>query len=81
MTVIIKNKTQLEDAKMQLKLLKKAREKILGGGQSYTMGPNQMVRANLKEISEEISVYEQAIDIYESYGTTKRRAKRVVPLG
>lgn len=81
MIVIIKNKTQLEDAKKQLRLLKKAREKILGGGQSYTVGDFQMERANLKEISEEISAYEQAIDTYELYGTTKRRAKRVVPLG
>ncbi|MDE7201937.1 MAG: hypothetical protein K2O91_08560 [Lachnospiraceae bacterium] len=81
MTVIIKNKKQLEDARVQLDLLKKARNKILGGGQSFTIGPNQMTRANLKEISEEISVYEKAIDAYETYGTTKRRAKRVVPLG
>lgn len=81
MTVIIRDRTQLEEAKRQLGFLKKAREKILGGGQSYTIGPNQMVRASLKEISEEISVYEQAIDAYESHGTTGRRAKRIVPLG
>jgi len=81
MRVIINNKKQLEEAKVQLGLLKKAREKILGGGQSYTIGPGQVTRANLKEISEEISAYEQAIDAYETYGTTKRRAKRVVPLG
>lgn len=81
MTVVIRNKKQLEEAKTQLALLKKAREKILGGGQSYTVGPDQMTRADLKEISEEISAYEQAVDAYERYGTTKRRAKRVVPLG
>ena len=81
MTVIIKNKMQLEDAKQQLQLLKKAREKILAGGQSYVIGPNQMRRADLKEISEEISVYEQAIDAYETNGTSKRRAKRAVPIG
>lgn len=61
--------------------MKRAREKILGGGQSYTIGPNQMNRASLKEISEEISTYEHAIDAYETNGTTKRRAKRAVPLG
>lgn len=81
MIVVIRNKVQLEEAKAQLALLKKAKEKILLGGQSYTIGPGQMTRANLKEISEEISVYEQAIDAYEIHGTTKRRAKRVVPLG
>ena len=81
MTVVIKNKKQLEEARAQLELLKKARNKILGGGQSFTIGANQMTRASLKEISEEISAYEQAIDTYETYGTTKRRAKRVVPLG
>lgn len=81
MTVVIKNKKQLEDARAQLELLKKARNKILSGGQSFTIGPNQMTRASLKEISEEISAYEQAIYTYETYGTTKHRAKRVVPLG
>lgn len=81
MTVIIKNKAQLEDAKTQVKLLKKAREKILVGGQAYTFGENQMTRASLKEISEEISAYEQAIDAYVTNGTSKRRVKRVIPLG
>lgn len=81
MTVVIKNKKQLEEARAQLELLKKAKNKILGGGQSFTIGQNQMTRASLKEISEEISAYEQAIDAYETYGTTKHRAKRIVPLG
>jgi uncharacterized protein Yka (UPF0111/DUF47 family) len=81
MTVIIRNSTQYAEAKEQLKLLKTAREKILGGGQSYQIGPNRMERANLKEISEEISAYETAIDAYETKGTTARRAKRVVPIG
>ena len=81
MTVIIKNKQQFTEAKETLEDLKKARKKILLGGQSYTIGPNQMNRANLKEISEEISAYEQAIAAYETYGTSKRRAVRAVPLG
>ncbi len=81
MTVIIKNKKQLEEAKEELALLKKARRKILAGGQSYTIGPNQLNRASLAEISEEISAYESAIDAYETNGTSKRRGKRVVPLG
>lgn len=81
MGIVIKNKKQLEEAKEDLELLKKARRKILAGGQSYTMGSNQMNRANLAEITKEISAYETAIDAYETYGTTKRRGKRVVPLG
>jgi hypothetical protein len=81
MTVVIRSKSQYDEAKKQLGLLKTAREKILGGGQSYSIGPNRMERANLKEISDEISAYEQAIDAYESNGTTKRRARRAVPIG
>lgn len=81
MTVIIKNETQLKEAKETLEDLKKARKKILAGGQSYTIGANQMNRASLKEISEEISAYEQAIDAYETYGSSKRRTARAVPLG
>lgn len=81
MTVTIRNKEQLADAKKQVELLKKAREKILMGGQSYTFGENQMNRASLAEITKEITAYESAIDKYETCGTTKRRSRRVVPLG
>lgn len=81
MTVIIKNKKQYDDAVSTLEDLKLARKKILKGGQSYTIGANQMNRASLKEISEEISAYEAAIDAYETYGSSKRRVVRAVPLG
>ena len=81
MAVIIKNATQLSEAKAELNLLKKARRKILAGAQSYTMGPNQLTRANLAEISKEISEYETAIDRYETSGTSKRNGKRAVPVG
>lgn len=81
MSVIIKNKEQLAEAKEDLKLLKKARRKILAGGQSYTMGSNQLNRASLAEITKEIAEYEAAIDAYETNGTSKRRGKRVIPLG
>ncbi|MGN0338648.1 MAG: hypothetical protein ACI4EE_14235 [Lachnospiraceae bacterium] len=81
MTVIITNKKQYAEAKETLEDLKMARKKILKGGQSYTIGANQMNRASLKEISEEIQAYEQAIDAYESHGTSKRRVVRAVPLG
>ena len=37
--------------------LKKARKKILLGGQAYEIGDNKMTRASLKEISEEINAY------------------------
>ena len=81
MTVIIKNNKQLLEAKETLADLKKARNKILAGGQSYTIESLQISRASLKEISEEIAAYESAIDAYETYGTSKRRVARVVPLG
>ncbi len=81
MTVTITNKKQLAEAEETLEDLKKARKKILGGGQSYSIGSNQMIRASLKEISEEISVYEQAINAFKTNGTTKRRTVRAVPLG
>lgn len=82
MVVIIKNNKQLLEAKETLEDLKKARKKILVGGQSYTIGGvNQMNRASLKEISEEIAAYESAIDAYETHGTSKHRVVRAVPLG
>jgi uncharacterized protein Yka (UPF0111/DUF47 family) len=82
MTVIIKNKEQYNKAVEELEDLKRAKKKILKGGQSYTIGgENQMTHASLKEISEQISAYEQAIDAYETYGTSKRKTVRVVPLG
>lgn len=81
MTVIIKNKIQYADAVETLEDLKLARKKILKGGQSYSIGSNQMSRASLKDISEQISAYEQAIDAYETYGSSKRRSARAVPLG
>ena len=81
MAVIIKNDRQLLEAKETLQDLKKARKKILVGGQSYALGENQMKRANFSEISREIEAYETAIDAYETRRTSKRRAARAVPLG
>lgn len=81
MAVIIKNNKQLLEAKETLSDLKKARKKILAGGQSYSIESLQISRASLREISEEIAAYESAIDAYETYGTSKRRAARAVPLG
>ena len=41
MTVTIRNKNQLLDAKETLEDLKKARKKILLGGQAYEIGDNK----------------------------------------
>lgn len=76
-----KNKTQLAQAKEDLELLRKAWRKILAGGQEYATGPIKMQKARLDEIAEEISAYENAIDAYETNGTSKRRARRAIPLG
>lgn len=81
MVVVIKDNEQLKEAKETLQNLKKARNKILVGGQSYTIGASQMNRANLAEIAREIEAYETAIDAYEARGTSKRRTVRAVPLG
>jgi P2-related tail formation protein len=80
MTKIIRNAAQLAEAKEELADLKKAKKKILLA-QSYSTDVNQVTRASLKEVSEEIEAYETAIDAYETNGSTKRRAKRVVPIG
>ncbi len=82
MGVIIKNEKQLQEAYETLNDLKKARKKILVGGQSYTTAENMTInRANLAEIAREIEAYESAIDAYETHGSSKRRVVRAVPLG
>lgn len=81
MAVIIRNNAQLQEAKETLEDLKRARKKILVGGQSYAVGGNQMNRVGFAEVSREIEAYETAIDAYEAHGSTKRRTVRAVPLG
>lgn len=83
MSVIIKNKEQLQEAKETLEDLKKARKKILVGGQSYTAASNQLSlsRVDFAELSREIKAYEAAIDAYETHGSSSRRTVRAVPLG
>jgi hypothetical protein len=76
---IIRTKSQYEEAKAELTDLKKAKKKVLEA-QSYTIGANQLNRASLKEINDEIVELESAIDQYEQYGSSKRRVSRVVPL-
>lgn len=80
MSVIIRNEKQLKQAKEDYEALHKAWLKALSA-QSYTMSENQLTRASLKEIQEEMSEYRTAIDAYESHGSTDRRTSRVVPLG
>lgn len=79
MKVIIRNKKQYDEAVDTLANYKKARDKILNA-QSYTIGANQLNRVNLARVEESITAYETAIDQYERYGTTGRRAGRVVPV-
>lgn len=79
--VTIRTKEQYERALEDLEDLRKARKKILLGGQSYTIGSNQLNRATLKEVNAEISETEAAIADWKQKGTTRRKAKRVVPLG
>ena len=49
--VTIRTKQQYERALEDLEDLRKARKKILLGGQSYTIGSNQLNRATLKEVN------------------------------
>ncbi len=76
---IIRTKEQLAEAKEELAELKKAKSKILGGGQSYSIGSNQLNRVSYKQLTQEIEEYEKAIDAFENYGSTKRRCKTVIP--
>lgn len=78
---VIRNKKQYVRALEDLEDLRKARKKILLGGQSYTIGSNQLNRATLAEVNAEIKETEVAIADWEQKGTTRRKAKRVIPLG
>lgn len=80
MNVIIRNKEELKQAKEDYEALHSAWTKALLA-QSYTQGSDQVTRASLKELQEQMSEYRTAIAAYESNGTTKRRSGRVVPLG
>ncbi len=78
--VIIRNQKQYEIAKEDLEEYRKARSKILRA-QSYTIGSEQINRAQLKNIEESICVLENAIDQYErTGGSAGRRAGRAVPV-
>lgn len=76
----IRNREQLRRAKEDLEDLRKAKKKILSGGQAYEMDKLSMTRANLKEINAEINDIEDAIARYEESGSTRRKVKRVIPI-
>lgn len=80
MRVVIRNERELEQAYIDLADLRKAWKKILTA-QSYTMGDDQVNRASLARIESEMDAYNEAIENYEANGTSKRRAKRAIPLG
>lgn len=81
MNVVIRNAEQLKQAKEDLELLRRARRKILEGGQEYEMdGTNRMKRADLSEITRQISAYEVAIDSYERTKGAGGMSRRVIPI-
>lgn len=80
MNVIIRNKEDLKQAREDYEALHEAWRKALLA-QSYTQGPDQLTRASLKELQQQMSEYKMAIAAYEEKGSTKRSTKRVVPIG
>lgn len=81
MGVVIRNARQLQQAKEDLELLRKAWRKILAGGQEYEIeNMNRVKRADLKEITRQISEHEAAIETYERYGPAGGSVKRVIPI-
>lgn len=80
MNVIIRNKEELKRAKEDYDALHDAWRKALLA-QSYIQGSDQVTRANIDKLQEQMSDYQTAIAAYESKGSTKRRSGRFVPLG
>ena len=79
MKVIIRNAQELAEAKADLADLKKVWKKILTA-QSYSAGDIQLQRASLARIESEIDDFTEAIAAYEETGSTRRRAKRMIPV-
>ena len=75
--VTIRTKKQYERALEDLEDLRKARKKILLGGQSYTIGSNQLNRAALKEVNAEIILFGKTVDgVYDSDPKENPNAKK-----
>ncbi len=79
MKVIIRNERQYKDALERLERYKRTEMKLLNA-QSYTIGSEQINRVNLSTVQRSISELEAAIDQYERFKTTGRRAGRIVPV-
>lgn len=80
MTVVIRSDEDLKRAKEDYEALHDAWRKALLA-QSYTQGSDQVARAGIDKLQEQMSAYQAAIAAYESNGSTKRRSGRFVPLG
>lgn len=73
-------KAELIKVKDRLEMYYLAEEKILQG-QSYSIAGRTLTRANLSDVQSKIKELETKKRMLEERGTTKRRTKRIVPLG
>ena len=70
----------IDELKTMLGEVNTAIRKVLTG-QSYSLGSRTVTRANLAELRAFRRELQAEIDALEESGTTKRRFKRVVPIG
>lgn len=71
---------EIAERKLMLDEVNEAIRKVLSG-QSYTLGSRSVTRANLAELRSFRRELEAEIEALEESGTTKRRFKRIVPIG
>lgn len=70
----------IDELKTMLGEVNTAIRKVLTG-QSYSLGSRTVTRANLAELRSFRKELEAEIEALEESGTTKRRFKRIVPIG
>ena len=70
----------IDELKGMLDEVNAAIRKVLAG-QSYSLGSRTVTRADLSELRAFRKELQAEIDALEENGTTKRRFRRVVPLG
>ena len=70
----------IEEKRELLAEVNAAIKKVLSG-QSYSLGSRTVTRVNLKELRAFRRELEAEIEALEESGTTKRRFKRIVPIG
>jgi len=70
----------IEEKRELLAEVNAAIKKVLAG-QSYSLGSRTVTRVNLKELRAFRRELEAEIEALEENGTTKRRFKRIVPIG